>query len=202
MRKYFFITAFCTGLMAVGPINCHGQDHAPAVEVFVTGSKLWEHAPGGPYHNSGLNVGVTGNFNRFLGLEMDLSKFQDYVGGAPPPAYTDYFRFLAGSHFAYRANPRVSPFAHVLVGFTHGRQNCFSLEPPPDCNFGNWERGGNAFTAAIGAGLDVKLYRFFWVRPIQADYVHVSFPDAPENNLQLSFGVTLHFGSAGKTGER
>jgi hypothetical protein len=45
----------------------------------------------------------------------------------------------------------------------------------------------------------VKVFRFFWVRPIQADYVHVFFSNAGENNLQLSFGFTFRFGSRGKT---
>jgi hypothetical protein len=200
MHRYFFVASLCAGLIAASPFNGRGQSVAPAVEVSVGGSKLWEHAAGGPYHNDGVRVAVTSNFNRFLGLEMDLSKFQDILGGAPSPAYADYARFLVGPHFTYRASRRLNPFAHVLLGLTHGRQNCDSLNPPPDCNFGNWERGGNAFTSTIGGGVDVKVSRFFWVRPIQMDYVHASFPNAPENNFQLSFGVTFSFGSAGEPG--
>jgi len=49
--------------------------------------------------------------------------------------------------------------------------------------------------------LDVRVFRFFWVRPLQADYVRVFFPNAAENNLQLSFGFTFRFGSLGKTGK-
>lgn len=179
-----------------------GQDPAPAVEVFIGGSKLWEHAVGGPYHNYAVKLAVTGLFNRFFGLETDVSKtdatrLEEFL--PPPPAYGDYFRFLSGPHFTYNANSRVSPFAHFLVGLTHGRQNCFSLNPPPDCNFGNWDRGGNAFTTAIGAGLDVKVFHLFWFRPIQADYVHVFFPNAAENNLELSFGFTFRFGSSARS---
>jgi hypothetical protein len=194
MRRYPSMAAACMGLIAVGPVSGRAQDAAPAAEIFVGGSKLWEHAGGsvyaGLYHNSGVKVAATGNFNQFLGLETDLVKFQDI-----PP--TDYFRIMFGPHFAYNASSRVSPFAHALLGLTRQR-----LCPPTSaCFLRSEEVGRNAFTIAIGGGLDVKVFRFFWLRPLQVDYVHVFFPSAPENNLQLSFGFTLRFGSAGKTGK-
>ena len=86
MRKCFVIALLCTGIIAVWPSNVHGQDGAPTVEVFVGGSKLWEHATGGPYHNHGVELAVTGNFNRFLGLEMDFSKFGNSAAVAGAPA--------------------------------------------------------------------------------------------------------------------
>lgn len=75
MRKCFVVALLCAGLVAAWPSSGHGQNAAPAVEVFVGGLKLREHATGGPSHNSGVELPVTGNFNRFAGLEMDLSKF-------------------------------------------------------------------------------------------------------------------------------
>ena len=194
MRRYPSMAAACMGLIAVGPVNGRAQDAAPAAEIFVGGSKLWEHVGGsgveaGLYHNSGVKIAATGNLNRFLGLETDLSKFQDIIP-------TDYFRIMFGPHFAYNASSRLSPFAHALLGLTRQR-----LCGPTSCSLTSEEVGRNAFTVAIGGGLDVKVFRFFWLRPFQADYVHVFFPNAPENNLQLSFGVTLRFGSAGKTGK-
>jgi hypothetical protein len=171
----------------------YGQDTAPRIEVFIGGSKLWEHIGGNPYggvfHNHGLKVAAAGNFNRYLGVELDLEKFSN----APiaTPAYGDYFRFLAGPHFSYNAKSRVSPFAHILVGLTNGR----ACPPLNSCFQTADEVGKSAFSAAVGGGLDLKVWRFLWIRPIQADYVHASFPNAPENNLQLSFGVTLWFGT-------
>jgi hypothetical protein len=186
------------GAIAAWPNNSHGQDATPRSEIFIGGSKLREHAASGPYHDHGLELAVTSNFNRYLGLETDLSKFQGLAAGAP--AYGDYLRILVGPDFESNPNSHVSLLSHVLVGLTHGRQNCDSLNPRPDCNTGDWEQGGNAFTATVGAGLDVKVFRSFWVRPIQADYVRVFFPNAAENNLQLSFGLALRFGSLRKTG--
>ncbi|HEY6292940.1 MAG TPA: hypothetical protein VI455_15425 [Terriglobia bacterium] len=194
MRGQFFVALLCAELAAAAPVNGDGQDAAPAAEIFIGGSKLWQHveaspmAGGGLYHNSGVEVAATGNVNRFLGLEMDLSKFQDI-------APTDYFRLLFGPHVAYNANSRVSPFAHALLGLTRDRI-CTS-----SCEVTSEEVGRDAFTIAIGGGVDVKVSRIFWLRPIQADYVHAffpnAFPNAAENNLQLSFGITFRFGSAG-----
>ncbi len=197
MRKCFLIALLWAGIIAVWPSKSHGQNAAPAVEVSFGGSKLWEHATGGPYHNHGVELAVTGNFNRFLGLEMEFSKFGNSAAVAGAPAYGDYLRLLFGPHFAYNANSRVSPFAHIPVGLTRGRQ----CPPTSACFLTSDEVPGYAFTAAVGGGLNVKVLRFFWVRPIQADYVHVFFPNAAENNLQLSFGLTFRFGSQGKTGE-
>ena len=199
MKTYLLAATFCAGLVATWPIAGHAREGAPAVEIFVGGSKLWEHAAGRPDQGGGAKVAVTGRLNRSLGWETDVSVIGYLLPS--PPAYGDYFRFLAGPHFAYNAKPHVRPFTHVLVGLTHGRQFCGSLNPPPDCNIGNWVRSGNAFTAAIGGGLDVKVFRFCWLRPIQADYVHVFFPRSQENNLQLSFGFTFRFGGSGKAGE-
>lgn len=192
MQKYFVIALLCASSIAARPINSQGQEATSAGEVSIGGSKLWEHAGGGLYHDHGLELAVTCNFNRFLGLETDFSKFGNSPARAP--AYGDYFRLLLGPHFAYNANSHVSPFAHVLAGGTRGRQ----CPPTSSCYLTSDEIGGNAFTVALGGGLDVEVFRFFWVRPIQADYVQVSFPNATENNLRLSFGVTLRFGSPGK----
>jgi hypothetical protein len=200
MRKYFVITFICTGLIALWPGSGLGQGTAPDFEVFFGGSKLWEHVSGSPYrglyHNHGLRFAATGNFNRYLGLELDLEKFPN--SPIAPPAYGDYFRFLAGPHFAYNGNSRLSPFAHVLAGLTNGR----ACPPTSSCFLTSDEVGKTAFTADVGGGLDVKVFRFVWVRPIQVDYVHVFLPNAPENNLQLSFGVTFRFGSIGNAGNR
>jgi hypothetical protein len=196
MRRYFVIALLCAGSVAAWPSNGHGQDSTPTGEIFIGGSKLWENAVGGPYHNHGVEVAVTGNFNRLLGLEMDLSEFGSPQ--APAPAYGDHLRLLFGPHFAYNANARVSPFLHILGGLTRGRQ-CPATSA---CFLTSDELPGYASTAAVGVGLDVKVFRFVWLRPIQADYVRVFFPNAGENNLQLSFGFTFRFGSRGRTGNR
>lgn len=92
----------------------------------------------------------------------------------------------------------MSPFSHVLVGLTHGRQYCGGPDDLLNCNIGNRERGGNAFTTAVGGGLDVKVFRFFWVRPIQADYVHVFFSNAPEKTCNCPSASHSASGAEGR----
>ena len=69
------------------------------------------------------------------------------------------------------------------------------------------QEDGNAFSVALGGGVDVHIFRNFWFRPAQADYVRVFRPydvmyprSTPENNLQLAFGFTFRFGSQKRTG--
>ena len=94
---------------------------------------------------------------------------------------------------AYNGNSRLSPFGHALLGLTRDR-----LCGADSCYLTSEEIGRNAFATAVGEGLDVKVFRFFWVRPIEADYVHAFYSGLPENNLELSLGFTVRFGSRGK----
>jgi hypothetical protein len=76
-----------------------------------------------------------------------------------PSVYGDYFRLLAGPHFAYNANSRVTS-VRARSGGTNAR-----TATPSSCYLTSDEVGGNAFTTAVGGGLDVRVFRFFWVRP-------------------------------------
>jgi hypothetical protein len=211
MRKYLFTGGLCAALIAARPSSGHAQNAAPAAEVFIGGSTLWETTPlRYRFTNPGFDLAVTYNCNRFLGLETNISAFQDATPGSPVDV--DRFRLLLGPHFAHNANSRVSLFAHTLLGLTHGEKctaGCLLSRYPPGPLFAAQE-GGNAFTIGVGGGVDVHIFRWFWFRPVQADYMHVFFPYAvvsatpstPENNLQLAFGFTFRFGSRGKTGKQ
>jgi hypothetical protein len=59
--------------------------------------------------------------------------------------------------------------------------------------------GKSAFTVALGGGVDVRAWRFVWIRVIQADYLRASFPNSEiQNSPRLSFGFTFHLGSLRK----
>src|SRR5437879_3299446 len=98
MRKYFVVVVLCACSIATWPSSGHGQDPAPKVEVFLDGSKLWENAAVWHYHNPGLQLAITDNFGRFVGVETDLSEFWDSDREWPPisnaipqePALTAY----------------------------------------------------------------------------------------------------------------
>jgi hypothetical protein len=211
MRKYLFIGGLCAALIAAWPSNGHGQDAAPIAEVFIGGSTLWETTPlRVRFTNPGFDLAATYNRNRLVGLETNLSAFQNATPGAI--VSVDRLRLLLGPHFVHNPNSRVSLFAHTLLGLTHGEKctaGCYLYRYPPGPLAAAQERG-NAFTIGVGGGVDVHIFRCFWFRPVQADYVHVFFPYAlepaplstPENNLQLAFGFTFRLGSRGKTGKQ
>jgi len=191
--------------MAARPAKAQTQSVSPAAEVFIGASTLWETTPiHVRFTNPGFEASATYNINHFVGLETNVSAFENATPGAT--LYVDRFRLLLGPHFAHNVNSRVTLFAHALAGFTRGERctaGCYLYVPPPIPLAGTQEEG-NAFTAAVGGGVDVRIFRFFWFRPAQADYVHVFFrrvlvsalptPPEPENNLQLAFGFTFRFG--------
>ena len=133
------------------------------------------------YQGGGWEASITGNFNRFSGIEADVTCCQN-PGSINEPQYT----FLFGPHFAYRGNARLNPFAHVLLGLTEGRQLA------PYYPESTWRPG---FTAGLGGGLDVKATPLLWLRVIQADYLRESFRDDVQKNWRLSFGVVFRFGN-------
>ena len=131
------------------------------------------------YHDFGWAGSITGNFNNYAGIEFD-------AGCCQKPGWPNghQYTFSVGPHFAYRRNARLQPFAHVLLGLTHGRQ----VTPT---QHSTWRPG---FTAGFGGGLDVRVSRFLWARPIQADYFRDSFRDDVQKNSRLSFGIVVRFG--------
>jgi hypothetical protein len=156
----------------------------------------------GPGFNAhGWEGSLTGNFNRFFGLEVNLS---DHYNSPPPnTGFSSGFSFLFGPHFAFRAAPKVTPFAHVLVGGTRGSQTVIFVCPlagsiacpvggPCSCPQ-NGPLHDTAFATAVGGGLDVQAAHFVWIRVIQADYLREQFTNNPQNNVRLSFGVVLRF---------
>ena len=202
-KKQYLIALLLGILMAARPAKGQTQNVSPAAEVFIGASTLWETTPLRiRYTNPGFDASATYNINHFVGLETNVSAFENATPGAT--LYVDRFRLLLGPHFAHNVNSRVTLFAHALAGVTHGERctsGCYLYVPPPIPLAGAQE-GGNAFTAAVGGGVDVRIFRFFCFRPAQADYVHVFFPrvldsplpSSPENNLQLAFGFTFRFG--------
>jgi hypothetical protein len=180
------------------PWTLAAQD-VPKVEIF--GGYSYFRMPSGIYFDvdhisrdqaglNGLNVTVTGNFNRWLGAEFDFGRYSGtvrtgsarYGGGFENLMNTiDIRSYLFGPRFSYRGDRRFTPFVHALFGVVG-----FPDVPgygAPDYPFG----------LALGGGFDIKVVRHVAIRAIQADYV-VSYLEPPhENNFRLSFGAALRF---------
>jgi len=192
MRRALGMASLCVVAFAALPASSVAQGG----EIF--GGYSYLRSDTGPGFNAnGWEGSLTGNFNRFFGLEVNLSDHYN----SPLPLNTGYsndFSFLFGPHFAFRGVPKVTPFAHVLVGGTRG-EAVFAVPPPPcpagvTCTLpGPAQEHETAFTTAVGGGLDVQAARFVWIRIIQVDYLREQFTSNPQNDARLSFGIVLRF---------
>ena len=196
MRRSVLVVTLLTGLVGLNSGIGWAQASAPEIEIHSGLTKLWGRTNGYKFDDGGGEVSVTGYFNRSVGLEGEFAEFSY----SPPnaPAYGSHFSLLFGPHFAYHGSQWVNPYAHVLLGFTRGDANDLSSLSES----GVTDR--SAFTIGIGGGVDVKVWRMLWLRPIQADYLRESFPGvlwpapfsrALEHNRRLSAGFVLRVGS-------
>ena len=208
MRKIIWFVFFYSLL----PGTLAAQD-MPKVEVFAGYSHFM--TPNGFFSNkffgtgtsivdranlNGWNASVTGNANRWLGVEADFGGYYGHVGsqfttfhftgGAVTPTTTSdtakvrFHSFMIGPRISYRGNERVTPFVHALAGGI--RESIVGAQIPS---------GGSetSFGLALGGGLDIKVARGVAIRIIQADYVRSRFGFKVENNLRLSFGAVFCF---------
>jgi hypothetical protein len=72
----------------------------------------------------------------------------------------------------------ISPFAHFLVGAAHESIGGATQD---------------AFSAAVGVGMDIKVLPFISIRPIQVDYLLTHFHSATQNQPRVSAGLVVHF---------
>ncbi len=193
MRRALGIGLACAATVMALSLRGDAQGLVPGGEIFGGYSYLRSNTGAG-FNANGWEGSLTGNFNRFFGLEVDLA---DHYNSPPVNAgFSSDFSFLFGPHFALRGNPKVTPFAHVLAGGTRGTQTPLLFLPCPvgiACQPSLAEQHETAFTTAVGGGIDVKAARFVWIRVIQADYLREQFTNNPQNDVRLSFGVVLRF---------
>jgi hypothetical protein len=150
------------------------------VDLFVGGGDfqpLYSHVDGFNWHRipGGITGGVTGYFNRTVGLQAQLSKYPD------DPDYC--FGSIEGGPVFRHQMGRWVPFAHVLgggaqVGPPYGDRNATHTQP---CSTWGWIATG-------GVGLDIvvpALHNHLAIRPVEADY---SFSYLDYNGKQYTFG--------------
>ena len=153
----------------------------------------------------GGTASVAYNLNDWLGVVGEFGAFRVTRSGTAASnivsAHGDVFSYLFGPRVSFR-HDRFTPFVQVLLGGVNASQVTLS-----GCTAGCASLAGDdAFAMSAGGGLDVKLSHRFAIRLIQAEYLMTRFPDAStntedkitQNNVRLSAGLVVHFGSNGE----
>jgi len=116
----------------------------------------------------------------------------DYANGVDFNRLT----YTAGLGYRHNAGGRIQIFGHALVGRAHAFQGAFPSST-------GLLSTANSLALQTGGGLDLPFSHRFAVRLIEAEYVRTQLPNGyanTQNDLRLSVGVTLRFGSYGRTG--
>ena len=176
-----------TLVLAFG-LLAYGQE-VPKAEVFV-GYEYLRFVPslsGNPSVNfNGGGGAVNFNLNKVLGIKAE---FTGATSGGASQTYAGYtlsrsanfFTYLFGPQLSYRHNPRVTPFAHLLFGGSHsnfyGSLQVPSVSPGPAVSASTGPTK-QAFTMALGGGLDVKIAKSVALRLAQVDYFMTRYSEA------------------------
>ena len=149
--------------------------------------------------NKGWNGSVTGNFNRWFGIEGDISghyysqDILDPVSGVNLQNDINFLAYRFGPRFSFRSEDSpVTPFAHFLAG---GARTSMTSGGSVNGTSFSVKASANGFASAIGGGIDVGKGRIA-VRAIQADYSLLTIDNAfsgfaTSNGVRLSFGVVF-----------
>lgn len=135
--------------------------------------------------------------NRWFGIAADLSGF--HVGTPGPATYAlraHSLSYLFGPQISLPL-PRITPFAHFLLGATHINYSVGSgCSPVTFCA----STSANSFTYAAGGGVDFALAKHLALRG-QVDLLHSGFSNIDnqltykyhETNARISTGIVFRF---------
>jgi hypothetical protein len=153
---------------------------APRVEVFGGYSHFVADLSNTSYHFNGGELAVTENINNWFGGTLDVGA----QWGTQNGINVNTQQLLYGPRFTYRKSKSVTPFGHILLGAIRGSQG-----------FSGISHSAFRFAAALGGGVDIKVSEKASIRPIQVEYLMSRFMNTNLNNLRLSAGLVLRFGT-------
>ncbi len=178
-----------TLVLAFG-LFAYGQE-VPKAELFV-GYEYIRFSPslsGNPSVNfNGGGGAVNFNINKVLGIKAE---FTGATSGGANQTYAGYtlsrsanmFTYLFGPQLSYRSQSRVVPFAHLLFGGSHSNLYANLAIPVVNPQAGQSTNAvasptKEAFTLAVGGGIDVKIAKSVALRLGQFDYFMTRFSEA------------------------
>jgi len=159
----------------------------------------------------GVNLSLTGNLTKYIGLKFDYSSTGRAV--LPDNESTDLKlrinQYLGGVQIKNneKDGPRFKPFAHVLAGAANERLRCtqgcdIKLPTPTEGSTSptTFSESTTSFAMVFGGGLDVKVHPRIDIRVIQLDYNPIFYggieafeiPNRTQNNFRIGFGIVIH----------
>jgi opacity protein-like surface antigen len=131
------------------------------------------------------------NFTPMLGVVADFGGYHWSQSGEDATAVS----YLFGPKVALRHGP-ITPFAQALfggahIGFSGNECDDARVHREGDCE--NFSSSDNAFSMAIGGGLDWNATTHIGIRVIQAEYLLTRFGGNSQNNARISTGVVFRF---------
>lgn len=141
----------------------------------------------GGFNLNGGNASLTYNFTDHFSAVGEFGGY--HFSGLPAGLSSTMYTYLFGPRVSLRKSSRVTPFAQALFG--GGRLNASTS---------GVNAGENAFSMALGGGVDVSVGSHFAIRLVQADYLLTRFASVTgssvtQNNARISAGLVFRFGS-------
>jgi opacity protein-like surface antigen len=187
------LALLCGALLLFAGI-ASAQDDSPKVEAFGGYSYLRVNpgfsAPGENFNGGSGSLAY--NLTPMFGIVADFGGYHWSQTGADATAVT----YLFGPKVALRHGP-ITPFAQALFGGAH-----LSLSGDDECDTARLHREGdcesfstsdNAFSMALGGGVDWNATTHIGIRLIQAEYLLTRFGGNSQNNARISTGVVIRF---------
>jgi hypothetical protein len=166
------------------------------------------------YTSTGGLGGFAWNFNEHVAGEAQLGGY--HSGNVEQAQFaTTTFDYLFGLRISVGRTKTVDPWGHALAG-GQAAWNSVAVNSPLVINplaapmppVSRYNTSQNAFAAAVGAGLDLRLSRHILCRPLQIDYlrskfagINVTVPSGINgsrflNNVRYAAGIVFTFGTS------
>ena len=148
---------------------------------------------------NGGSGSIAYNVNSWLGAVADFGGYHWSGSGDTSGVDATVVTYLFGPKVSMHAGP-ITPFVQTLFGGAHGSGDITGVvcdarvrSVRPEQSLCSGSGSDNAFSMALGGGLDWNATPHIGVRLIQGEYLMTRFFSNTQNNARISAGVTFRF---------